>query len=391
MAILTFDPTSAVTSNKFRYFDEILRRGTHYGARSSFEGTLYSYLTAETYPGDFHSRLSGFATVPPSSSGAPSVTGGPSISLASVFDSPARIKEATTWRFSARSEYLDFGYFDLYDQDSRLYVAHTYEGDVFSLGAGSDYFRIKIDFNMSDASSSAYGDAEDEALDGGYHFGVDAGAGADRIIVNYSPSGSDYTCDKFTDGEWNLKAVVPVVSISGGAGNDRVAVSGIAGILAGDAGTDILSGSVFSDWISGGLGNDVINGSPDVEGFGSAEMYNQGLAQKDLLSGGLGTDTFLIGSIDSYGLNGASDFFVITDLDRFDRIASPFKRGNLLIEGTDGMLSLEATSAYAAQTLKYTARLYLDSDDSGKVSSDDELLGYICGFQPTPAHLVYGI
>ena len=150
----------------------------------------------------------------------------------------------------------------------------------------------------------------------------------------------------------------------------------------------MITTDIFSDRIVGGPGTDVIIGSSDNYPSGGFE-FQQALLQKDLITGGTGKDTFALQSFNTYGLNDGNDFGVISDFEASDRISTVYHRGDLLIDGTDGSLKLAASISYLATTVRYTARIYLDSDSSNTVTAADELLMYACGAQPTTANFVY--
>ncbi|MEM9275093.1 MAG: carbohydrate-binding protein [Cyanobacteria bacterium P01_F01_bin.143] len=90
---------------------------------------------------------------------------------------------------------------------------------------------------------------------------------------------------------------VPELQLSGSDSNDTLLGESGDDTLSGEAGDDQLNGSYGSDSLSGGLGNDYLNG------FGGG--YSPEI---DILTGGAGTDTFVIG--DSRGIayqGGGSD------------------------------------------------------------------------------------
>ncbi|MES2961494.1 MAG: tandem-95 repeat protein [Pseudomonadota bacterium] len=97
---------------------------------------------------------------------------------------------------------------------------------------------------------------------------INSGSGNDNI---YGGDGNDVINDK---GGNNI--------IEGGAGND---------IINTGAGTDIINGGAGDDIINGGDGGDTING-----GDGNDKLYSSGSGSNDILTGGLGSDIFVIGN-----------------------------------------------------------------------------------------------
>ena len=102
---------------------------------------------------------------------------------------------------------------------------------------------------------------------------------------------------------------------------------------------------------------------------------------KDVIFGGGGKDRFIFNTWNddaefAYDLNGDDDFCVIKDYQAKDKLVV-CDDADYRIGGTNGIVDLTATGAYKAQSVSYTARLY----------ADDDLIAYICGFEPTLADL----
>ncbi|MBX2865451.1 MAG: calcium-binding protein [Leptolyngbyaceae cyanobacterium MAG.088] len=97
--------------------------------------------------------------------------------------------------------------------------------------------------------------------------------------------------------------------ILGLAGNDQIRARRGDDFVDGGAGSDRLLGSLGSDILIGGLGNDVLVGSGN---FSAAD----GGSDIDILTGDEGADRFVLGnrSFAFYGLGGAEDYALITDL-----------------------------------------------------------------------------
>ncbi|MBD1869928.1 pre-peptidase C-terminal domain-containing protein [Cyanobacteria bacterium FACHB-471] len=179
--------------------------------------------------------------------------------------------------------------------------------DVISGGRGKD--RIFGDFgddvlsgeqgddiiNAGEGSDSVFGDAGGDRLFGDFGFDfLEGGAGND-----------------FVDGGGDDD------SAFGGIGDDQLFGSFGFDLLDGGDGADVLIGGVDSDSLNGGDGNDTLIGvDPFNPGFGL------GFFEIDFLTGGLGSDTFVLGDSGSIYYNdgdpasgGDNDYALITDFD----------------------------------------------------------------------------
>ncbi|WP_019500309.1 beta strand repeat-containing protein [Pseudanabaena sp. PCC 6802] len=112
-------------------------------------------------------------------------------------------------------------------------------------------------------------------------------------------------------------------SLTGTAGNDTISglggldtLSGLAGndSINGGDGNDILIGGLGNDTLLGGNGNDTLTGADPTSGFGLNEI--------DRLTGGAGSDRFILGDSTRtyYFGNGISDYVLITDFGAGDVI-----------------------------------------------------------------------
>ena len=189
-------------------------------------------------------------------------------------------------------------------------VPITIDGDGI-LGNGSD-----DDLFGSDRNDLFVGNDGADTLTGGD--GRDAlhgGAGADRLIggkgddILHGDAGGDalfgnYGSDLLSGGDGDDR-------LAGGAGDDRLIGGEGRDTLTGGAGDDLLDGTVFDDdgqdrddgdILAGGDGNDTIAGG-----------------RADVMTGGAGSDTFILaasdrGAMDDYS-ESSDDVALITDFD----------------------------------------------------------------------------
>ncbi len=139
-------------------------------------------------------------------------------------------------------------------------------------------------FSLTNSGSEA-----DERLDGGLGEDLIFGNGGDDFIVGFA--GED--------------------TLIGSSGNDTLFGGSQGDRLYGSTGNDILRGDGGSDTLLGGSGNDILNG---------ANARSAGVGQHDVLTGGAGSDRFILGDIEAiYYLDGHpsnfgfQDFAEITD------------------------------------------------------------------------------
>ncbi|NCR42608.1 MAG: calcium-binding protein [Microcystis aeruginosa W13-11] len=158
---------------------------------------------------------------------------------------------------------------------------------------------------------------------------VDGGLGTDILIVDYSIYGTSGGAvgstgiSNFIAGKIH-NAIVTVwttltysnieqFNITGSPFDDKLYGANLDDILIGGGGNDTLTGGAGNDSIIGGDGSDMLSGV-------NAENPNPGLNEIDILAGGNGTDTFILGdAVKIYydNLNtttaGTSDYASITD------------------------------------------------------------------------------
>ena len=135
-----------------------------------------------------------------------------------------------------------------------------------------------------------------------------------------------------------------------GTGNDdELLGNAAADVITGENGDDILRGAAGSDTITGGAGNDILIGDVGDDLLNGAGYNDQGINTIDTLTGGKGTDTFILGDTNSvfYSANGRRDYALITDF-------------NL----TEDLIQLKGSLEYSATNRKNGSLLFLV--DSGE-------------------------
>ncbi len=142
--------------------------------------------------------------------------------------------------------------------------------------------------------------------------------------------------------------------IQGRGGNDSISSGNGADILTGDSGNDTLNGGAESDVLNGGLGNDRLVG---------------GTGLIDLLTGGVGTDTFVLNR-DTIGSADAIQDFV-GGIDKIELTRDAFKElalGN--VTGKEFENSIAASSSSIRLFFdKGTGNLFYDEDGNGAIAA----------------------
>jgi Ca2+-binding RTX toxin-like protein len=188
-----------------------------------------------------------------------------------------------------------FGDDSLYGEDGDDSLYGGFGDDYLDGGSGEDYL------NGGDDDDSLSGGADNDILDGwdGDDY-LDGGAGSDTLLGDlgndtlYGNDGDDYLYEE--------------VDYVGEFGNTYL---GGNDYLYGGNGNDTLVSEDGDDYLYGGSGNDILeggNGSDYLDGYGWGTEF-------DTLTGGEGTDTFVLGSYWSnvYYVEDGAGYATITD------------------------------------------------------------------------------
>ncbi|WP_297324304.1 hypothetical protein [Nitrosomonas sp.] len=173
--------------------------------------------------------------------------------------------------------------------------------DTISAGLGNDLV------SADDGDDEVTGDSGDDSLLGGAgNDTLNGGIGQDRLL---GQAGNDNLlggngADRLNggDGDDSLKGGVGNDILFGEAGDDTISGGGGNDVANGGTGNDSLSGYLGSDTLIGSVGNDVLAGGAGndtltgVEPSAAGSGVGFGAGEVDTLRGGLGSDTFVLGS-----------------------------------------------------------------------------------------------
>ncbi|MFZ2031515.1 MAG: M10 family metallopeptidase, partial [Vitreimonas sp.] len=191
-------------------------------------------------------------------------------------------------------------------------------GDTIDGGAGADFVQLDLSstnasivYDMALAASGAgfniaggsirnteafqlqTGAGDDTLLVAGNISGQSywfAGAGSDRIIVDFSSVTSDTDVGlgliHISGGGMVSLSGVEAADVRGGSGSDQIGGGNLAETLSGNGGDDVIFGGGGDDVIDGGAGNDQLSG-------GDGNDTLRGGAGNDRIEGNLGADTIL--------------------------------------------------------------------------------------------------
>lgn len=115
-------------------------------------------------------------------------------------------------------------------------------------------------------------------------------------------------------------------NINGGAGNDKITGGDGNDSLFGDSNNDLINGGRGNDFVFGGTGSDRIFGDEGDDALiGVDAVVDKGFGEIDLLTGGDGSDRFLLGdpqetfySDNDINTSGISDYALIADFNYWE-------------------------------------------------------------------------
>ncbi len=248
--------------------------------------------------------------------------------------------------------------------------------DSLDGGIGNDYLDGGIDHYQEDTLLGGSGDdvlfaaradSGFDVLQGGtgndlYFAYSDGGFFTQTMITEYANEGIDTVIS--TESNWtlgdNLENLYLSFLWSGGTAiqgtgnslNNTIGGNSQNNILDGKAGNDSLSGYDGNDTLIGGLGNDTLsggNGNDRLNGFGTVASNAE---QIDYLTGGNGSDTFVLGG--SWGVSynePGNGYAVITDWDPYSPVLLggsgwflDFVYDSIEVKGNASQYSLQFTS-----------------------------------------------
>jgi Ca2+-binding RTX toxin-like protein len=228
--------------------------------------------------------------------------------------------------------------------------------DTLQGGSGNDTYRI-----------SKSGALILEGQDGGFDVLYSPIAlsvlpfGIEEIVVESAPGATpaalqtSRTIDRLLDGVSEVRLMGSAnINANGNSGANRIF---------GNSGSNALGGDLGSDFISGGEGNDTLTGCSIGSGRGKGEI--------DILTGGSGVDTFVLGAGGAFYNDGnrkkagREDYALIMDFKPGeDRLQLSGKKKNYFLKSS----KVDGVSGRG---------LYFDSNKNGSFDKRDELVAII--------------
>ncbi|GAB4383806.1 MAG: hypothetical protein Kow00121_46300 [Elainellaceae cyanobacterium] len=182
----------------------------------------------------------------------------------------------------------------------------------------------------ADGFDALRGEGGDDIIDPGLGRGLaNGGHGTDTLSLQSFSIGANVDLDRNYDNNYDgslfylsgLKEITQGLkgfeNVDGSNYNDKIAGNEQANVLKGWAGNDEILGRGGNDAIVGGSGSDSLNGghgNDTLNGYGSDPVY-----EHDMLTGGDGQDTFVIGH--SFSIYRSNSFATITDFSHGDKIS----------------------------------------------------------------------
>lgn len=174
-----------------------------------------------------------------------------------------------------------------------------FNNDILNGGEGDDF----LDGRLGD--DLLIGGAGNDTLDGGFGYDIlDGGDGIDTATYRFWWGGikanlKTETVNFFNDSGNGIEYVRAIENIVGSLGNDEIIGNSANNALFGERGNDFLSGEE---------GNDFLQGSE-----------NSNFVENDTLTGGVGADTFVLGTANGGSFYLGNGFVTITDFKWWER------------------------------------------------------------------------
>ena len=245
-------------------------------------------------------------------------------------------------------------------------------------------------FGGDEADTLYGGDGNDLLIGAGGNDSMYGEAGADTL---YGGDGNDFldggTGDDGLYGENHHDVLYGGADndyLEGGTGNDSLNGGTGDDVLFGYEGSDLLQGNEGNDYLSGGNGTDALYGGAGfdvLQGGGGNDILDgvgtgTGQGTMDILIGENGSDTFALGNTATTYYNdgddsqaGITDYAVIKD---FNRLQDKIQLKGVASDYVVADVPTELAATFANME---ASALYLDTDNSGSWSSNDELVAVL--------------
>ena len=171
-----------------------------------------------------------------------------------------------------------------------------------------------------------------------------------------------------------------ILTVTGGAGADRIDGGNNNDVLTGGGGSDVVQGGAGNDLVNGGEGNDFLRGQDGVDtinGGGGNDQISGGLGA-DILDGGAGADIFFYEgrtASDALGKDTINNF--VSGTDKIDvrgaggSGATVSFKGNAADFGTAQSLVIAGDGILDLVFQQDTNTLWVDLNDDGTLNAND--------------------